>query len=175
MLLPQNARFFSNLLDYYSIPDNCGIRQNIQHPLVCPMMNTSCSTQYLTTLASGRPDHTTFTGLPHDEHCLLYSIPDNIIRQTIHQPLVRPVMNTACSTQYLTTVASGRPYNIHRLPHDEHCLLYSIPDNCGIRQTIQHPLVCPMMNTACSTQYLTTYSGRPYNIHCLPHDEHCLL
>ena len=102
-----------------------------------PMMNTACSTQYLTTVASGRP---------YNIHCL-------------------PMMNTACSTQYLTTVASGRPYNIHCLPHDEHCLLYSIPDNCGIRQTIQHPLVCPMMNTACSTQYLTTSSGRPYNIH----------
>ena len=28
--------------------------------------------------------------------------------------------------------------------------------DCGIRQTMQHLLVCPMMNTACSAQYLTT-------------------
>ena len=28
--------------------------------------------------------------------------------------------------------------------------------DCGIRQTMQHLLVCPMMNTACSPQDLTT-------------------
>ena len=31
--------------------------------------------------------------------------------------------------------------------------------DCGIRQTKQHLLVCPMMNTACSTQDLTTANG----------------
>ena len=31
--------------------------------------------------------------------------------------------------------------------------------DCGIRQTMQHLLVCPMMNTACSTQDLTTANG----------------
>ena len=31
--------------------------------------------------------------------------------------------------------------------------------DCGTRQTMQHILVCPMMNTACSTQDLTTANG----------------
>ena len=31
--------------------------------------------------------------------------------------------------------------------------------DCGIRQTLQHPLVCPMMDTACSPQDLTTANG----------------
>ena len=31
--------------------------------------------------------------------------------------------------------------------------------DCGIRQTMQHLLVCPMMNTACSTQDLTMANG----------------
>ena len=31
--------------------------------------------------------------------------------------------------------------------------------DCGIRQTMRHLLVCPMMDTACSPQYLTTANG----------------
>ena len=31
--------------------------------------------------------------------------------------------------------------------------------DCGIRQTMQHLLVCPMMDTACSPQDLTTANG----------------
>ena len=31
--------------------------------------------------------------------------------------------------------------------------------DCGIRPTMQHLLVCPMMNTACSTHDLTTANG----------------
>ena len=31
--------------------------------------------------------------------------------------------------------------------------------DCDIRQTMQHLLVCPMMNTACSTQDMTTANG----------------
>ena len=31
--------------------------------------------------------------------------------------------------------------------------------DCSIRQTMQHLLVCPMMNTACSSQDLTTANG----------------
>ena len=31
--------------------------------------------------------------------------------------------------------------------------------DCGIRQTMQHLLVCPLMNAACSTKYLTTANG----------------
>ena len=33
--------------------------------------------------------------------------------------------------------------------------------DCGIRQTMQHLLVCPMMNTACSTHELTTLMASP--------------
>ena len=31
--------------------------------------------------------------------------------------------------------------------------------DCGIRQTMQHLLVCPMMNTACSTHDVATANG----------------
>ena len=41
--------------------------------------------------------------------------------------------------------------------------------DCGIRQTMQHLLVCPMMNTACSTQDLTTANG--FAIGCARHWE----
>ena len=62
---------------------------------------------------------------------------------------------------------------VHRLAGQEDFSNEQETGDCGIRQTMQHLLVCPMMYTACSPQDLTTANG--IAIGCAKHGEGTIL